>query len=1267
MLYYLNFVFLLFIYFNFTLNHPKLHNFMRKFLHFLFFLAFLGTGSLTVHAEDLTPEIIFPKPGQECILYNVSANGHWATHGSNIVDLTVTPFEFRNIGGSVRAVSDDGKTAVGSNGGPAVWKEGKGWQRLPLPQGTRGGSAVKMTPDGKYAVGTANLGVVNSSEGIMWELETLQMIELPNRPTEDRAAHGPFPNAYQNQYDNISPDGRYVQGTLGWSYLGEQITYVYDRETDETRFIGFNRNADGTYTAKDPNIHYVECEGMSADGHYLTGPIYLLSGNEYLAAYRYDVWNDELEYYNIDDQPDAWAFSVSNDGLVFLRKEAHNPYSEGYVCYNNFFYAFRDILGVGYGINLEKYGIDNTGVPVSCSADGRTIIFINSPSTSYVVKLKEDLKEICDKLPLLSNWTSTPQDGCVMSKLSAISINFDYPIQTSPTNYTRIQLLDSDGNFMANPLVQNGVSAEKNSLKLVFRTVTLEEGKEYTLKIPAGVCNVKNLPNNVNDEITLRFVGRKEGPVAVTRIYPEEGASLSSLSLQNDPVLITFDSDLNLNTEMEDPIMVYIDDNPTPVAYLYAGLYNPKTLALFPPYEQPLYYGSVYTIKVPAGLVTDVSGYGGNELFEITYNGNFLPHFGSDKYLFRSTCDNWDNFLFFEGDHGTPTSEYAGMGFTADTTPWWVVMDNESSTDMAFASHSSYTDGRQANDWVMTRQIFIPDETVSLEFDGQSYRRNKEDILKIYVYCSDMLINSLTEQTVEQIQKDGDLVFEERLNPGATEGGIDDEWTHYEVPLDKYSGKNIYIAFVNQNQNQSLVMIDNVEVLRHIDSYISLSTPSNVVNMEDLEIKGMLIVENPTADYNSVELRLKDADGNIISTVKDNGLSLKADDTYQFAFPQNLPLIVGEDNKFTIEFDLDDHQDTYVGSVKDLTFEPVKRVVLEEFTGRDCQFCPQGLVMIEHLSNEFKDCFIPVALYCYMGTDPKGLGVMDYFNYLGMSAAPSARVNRRDVTMSMTYISPLDKYIYSVTQYPQEVLEPMWYDEVVTELSEPAFLDISVSPQTGNNDSRLHYTANIKSAIHLENQNIRVFGVLLENGLKDYQVNAMYNRTDPIFGEWGQGGSLGSNIAQTTFNHAAKATWGRGFNGTGNLIPAALYPSDTYSVDIDMDIPESVDNIENCEFVVMLIDGNTGRIINAAVASDASGIKGLASDAPDSVSITAHNGEIQILSKEYVDVQVWSAAGMLLASDSGNGPRSITLNGYRGMVIVNVATPRGSLVRKLLL
>lgn len=1215
-------------------------------------------------ASDLAPEIIFlgGQQGNGSTISGMSNSGLLVISGSTIYDFSTTPYStFTLSGGTPRDITDDATTAVGTaGGGPAVWKKGEGWKSLPVPSGKRGGRASKVTPDGHYAVGSVG------NDGCMWDLTTMSIVELPNRPLIDR--RGPYndPNNFENFYQNISPDGRYVQGILSWSYVGDQTAYVYDRETDETHYIGFKKNEDGSFTPDDPAIHYTECEEMSADGHYLTGPVYLLHGSEYLGAYIYDVWNDKIEYFNEVGQDDAYGFCVTNDGMVFLRRPAQNPYNDGYVCIDNFFYSFADIYDLGYGMDIMKYGIENTGTPIMCSSDGKTLAFYSRESGYYLVRFKENLRDVCNRLELLHDWNVTPRDGSVMSHFSKIAIEFSYPVEADASAYSKIVLTDEDGNVLGNPVSTGGVTAERNKLNIVFRSRMLDEGKKYFVTIPEGVCHVKGLPQNKNKQIRVGYTGRGDYPVEVTDIFPEPGSELSSLSLQNDPILISFDADIMLNPDLAEPLAIYVDDSERPASYLNVGQYSENMIAIFPSYELNLYKGGHYTVKVPESVVTDISGFNPSSPFEIKYEGVFTPQLGDEKYLFKSDCSNFDNFLFYEGDYGTPVAEYAQMGFTYDTTPWWVVRDNEESVDMAYASHSCYTDGRQSNDWVTTRQIFIPDETAYLAFDGQSYRRSKNDILKIYVYEYDGILNSLNSEMVERMQNDGDLIFEEKLDPGATEGGIDGEWTHYVLPLDKYAGKNVYICFVNQNCNQSLVMIDNVEVGRSVDSFISLTNGVNIIAQDDLEIKGFLTIENQLADYKSVAMTLKDSEGHEVSKIKDENVSLKAGDAYQFTFPDKLPLKLGEENKFDIEFSLDDNSGIYKGMVRNLTFEPVKRVVMEEFTGRDCQFCPLGLSMIQRLETMFPNNFIPVSLFCYMGTDPKGLNVMNYWNYLGLSAAPSARINRGGTSMPLYASEQLGRYAYTNSDLPQGENGILWYDDVVNELAEPAYIDVIVTP-TGNSETRLAFQAEFRSAVNLEDQNLRVFGVLLENNILDYQVNGVYTISDPLLGDWGAGGKYSSGIVQATFDHAAKATWGTSYEGTPNLLPRSLSHEEKYTVDITVPVPADVASIDNCEFVVILIDGKTGRILNAAISEASSAVKGIVDDSTPGISLRIENGALQVSGVGRSEVAVYSPAGILVARGSGDDSYGIDLGSYKGIAIIKATNAGGvTITRKIM-
>ena len=105
------------------------------------------------------------------------------------------------------------------------------------------------------------------------------------------------------------------------------------------------------------------------------------------------------------------------------------------------------------------------------------------------------------------------------------------------------------------------------------------------------------------------------------------------------------------------------------------------------------------------------------------------------------------------------------------------------------------------------------------------------------------------------------------------------------------------------------------------------------------------------------------------------------------------PWIIGQENEYTILVQLDEEQSEPHYSVKNLSFQTVKRVVLEEGTGQDCPNCPQGILAIENLEDVYGDLFIPVSLHTYSG-DPYGTGFESYAAFLNITGYPSGTVNR---------------------------------------------------------------------------------------------------------------------------------------------------------------------------------------------------------------------------------------------------------------------------------
>lgn len=1244
------------------------NNFLKGFLAAAAIAISTGASAQT----DLTPQILHPDPVNGALLYGLSDNGEWGVSstapgydgfsdfaGASIYDLRSDPVQSVDLskGETFCAgfdVTDDGKTVAGAyRQQPAICRlEADGqwhWYELPVPDRTitlrnnytdvvmtyklNSGEATNITPDGRYAVGYASCNeYIQIEVACMWDLETLELMDLPGLGVE---------NTTFSRVVQISADGKKLVCRRGGYVL-------YDRDTRQATRIPVGLD--------------IYAQGMCPSGRYISG---VVERNDIPYAAWWDVENNELTVLEDAINADAVAWIITDAGMPLVARPYLTPYADAYVCQDGFLYSFDEVLTDVYGLNLAAHGIDNTGKPFKVSADGRTVVFITGPGASYVVRFREDIADAISRVDLFSNWSATPVSGTRMSYLKQPRINFSHEIELVPGFEGRVQVLDKDGNVLTSPVANGGTIAQGNSLLLRFSNYRLTEGETYTLVVPEGMVRLKGLPSKLNPELRVVYEGRANVPVVPVKFSPEPGSSITSLSLADNPVSVVFDEMIQVNVPSgaDRPMAkVYIDGESdfAGFANLDVDLYTGNTLVIFPDNDIPFYKGSVYTIVVPEGAVTDMSGSGPSERFTIDYAGSLVPQLGEGKYLFNSTCDSYTNFLFYEGDHGNPTDEYVSMGFTRDQTPWSVVRESESSTDMAFGSHSSYSPLVQADDWVATRQILIPDgASAYLAFDSQSYRKAKTDYLKVYVYENAASLNSLTARTIEAIRSNADLVYNERQSPGATEANLSGEWTHNVIDLTPYAGKSIYICFLNDNYDGSMVMIDNIQVVNDIDAFITLLGNTNVVAREEAVIRGLLTVSSETARYSGVDLRLLDADGREVSKVSADGLDLRADDIFPFEFPRPLPLEAGVVNPFTIEYSLDgDAPLRYEGAVRNLSFEPEKHVVIEEFTGRDCKFCPSGIVAMEHLVEIYGDKVIPVVLHCYMGTDPKGHNVMGYSEFTGLVNAPSARVNRGPESMPIYQTS--SGYVFSGVEG-----ERLWHDLVADALGQPALVDVAVE-SAGGSAGRLDFRASFRSALTMDDCNYRVFGVLLEDGVTDVQNNAYYATSDPLLGEWGAGGQYGKPVARYEFNNVARETWGTGYNGTGGLLPTTLVSGETYTVDMSVNAASQVNDLSKCKFVVMLIDEDTGLVVNASRSDITStGVSALPADGGVAVSVSPFG--VTVVSAGESSAALYDLSGRLIASASGNGSYMLPVSGFGGVAILRVSTPSGVVTRKLMM
>ena len=1186
---------------------------MKRFSSWLLFGSMMLLTPAYAAGADSSPkaEIINPTPGRMPSVGAISSNGHYAWIDGELYDMTASPVAvIDNVKGS--AITDDGRYIVTSgHSTPALYDRISGeWLELPCPDGYSSGSLQTVTPDGRYALGSVSGS--GNSDYCVWDITagTTDIITgLPERDMQNE------PN--RARIHSISPDGRFLLGAVSTQFLLpiHNCSFVYDRTTHSYEIIGFDEKEGDPYPPGDWNygdpvwdswldgLLFTSDASFTPDSKWIVGTAYIREeipgsyfGNEFRCVYRYDLSKKKsITLYDQMSERDMECFAGGLDDILYAHTPALNPYAFGRVRHGNFYYPLEDILLQEYGLDLADHGIQNSGKTVSASADGRLLVQVNGPESLYILRLSEPMSEVIRNIDLLSRHEISPASGTTMSTIGELIVKFQREITASPSAWRNTTLTDSKGNVVARALQSGGLTADGTELHIRFRTYTMEAGEAYTVSLPEGAVRLAADESMTSAPMEFQYFGRGSRPVTLTDITPPDGSAIPGLDINNYPLVAYFDADVKLAGNGSHYASIRATDEEEPFASLNivaATSGDLNRILAYPVGTVNLYAGSEYEVIIPAGTVSDLSGNGLNEDIILHYTGTYVRPLAEGNVLFESDCSDYSGFLFYEGDHLTPIADVASMGFTADYHPWMVVRESNESTDMAFGSHSMYVGGGRSDDWVTTEQIYIPDGSAYLEFDSQSWRKEAADRLKVYVYERRNNINLLSETIIDDIRENGVLIYDEFQSPGENEEALSGEWTHNIVPLADFEGKYIYICFLNDNENQSMVIIDNIAVRREMTVGIDITSPSSVVALEEGGVRGNVVVYSPLQVYSSVSMTLRDADGDAVSEISEDDLELSAGGVFSFAFPEPLPLSVGEENRYTVDVLLAgtdsegepaESKVSYAGYIRSLAFRPDRRVVLEEYTGRDCPNCPRGIQMASELHRQYPDNFIPIAIHTYSG-DPKGRNVQDYSSFLQCDqvGAPSGRINRRMISSPMYYDGLQGRYVARQHELSTGETVYLWADEVEAELAEPVFLALE-SEVTDYDAGQVNVSSHIRSALNLRNQNIRVFAVLLEDGVTDYQCNGLGSFDDPLLGPWGKGGEYAdSYVFDYTFDHVARTTWGQYFNGSPMLVPAELTAGEEYTVDFSIQVPSNVENIENCHVAVMLIDANTERVVNAS-------------------------------------------------------------------------------------
>lgn len=312
-----------------------------------------------------------------------------------------------------------------------------------------------------------------------------------------------------------------------------------------------------------------------------------------------------------------------------------------------------------------------------------------------------------------------------------------------------------------------------------------------------------------------------------------------------------------------------------------------------------------------------------------------------------------------------------------------------------------------------------------------------------------------------------------------------------------------------------------------------------------------------------------------------------------------------------------------------------RNVVMEEWTGTWCGWCPYGIVGMNYMSENYgDDGFIGIAVHDGDAMQVSSYdGFINYFNAAG--SYPGGIMDRtHSITPDKATLETYFKYQRQIPSTANVTLKATFSDD------EPTIIKIDTETEFSLTESGASYTLAF---------------VITENNVGPYsQTNYYAGGSSGNMDGWEK---LGSKVS-TYYNEVARDIFN--WNGFSGSLPTTIEKGEIYNFSTEISTA-NVFSINDCHVVAMVINTKTNRIENAAQVSMA-GSSSTIDAVSDNAEIYAVDGGILVCGN--VDsFSVYSVDGKAVASSAGLSK----VNVNPGLYIVNALTLDGkTLSRKVL-
>lgn len=522
--------------------------------------------------------------------------------------------------------------------------------------------------------------------------------------------------------------------------------------------------------------------------------------------------------------------------------------------------------------------------------------------------------------------------------------------------------------------------------------------------------------------------------------------------------------------------------------------------------------------------------------------------------------------------------------------PWWPGKDTSASTDRFIMSHSCYQEGYTgaSKDFMVSGALTIPTKGFTLSFDAQSVnlRGGEHTLSDLHLFILNQAPTKETLPTAGSATK----VYEKvpyGQNPDVCEG----DWTHYELSLDEWVGKTIYIAFANLNYDKDILAMDNILVRRLDDVEVTATAPEYVLHgtyAMDVTVKN---TSNSALPAGKLEVKA----GNALFTA--DVPALTAGQSWNYKCEPTLGPDEHQDWSATVNYE-GMNPVSANGRTIGMAFIPEHRVLFEETTGTWCGNCPMGIYTIEEMSEDpkLKDLLVPVAIHIPDAAESDPMVCTEYATNVGVNIAPIFRLNR---TSEVIQFEPLDCEYDSSRENSAAA-------RTIAETEKLTLCQVEI---TGAEvvDGKVRVTTEFTPAVTMDGKQVKLGYVLTEDNVGvdfDQIPVAQWG----YYSGWMQHNYLGGTnyesrvngwsdlpqvVRNVRYQHMARALAGY-WGAEGSLPDSDLKASEAVKTVKDIEIPDTEKisseglvlapavNPDNLNVVVYAVDTLYGTVLNSA-------------------------------------------------------------------------------------